>query len=133
LTLISGLAAVGQYFIDHPQPPWIAGETVSWSEYYWEPNPRWDKRKRPESLDPVIYLGAAGVLLISDESDKSRPPADVLGGDASRLGAFSDLYAYMERRRGKRGQPLPELPVPDEFKQLFRDWAESQVNFTAPG
>jgi hypothetical protein len=27
---------------------------------------------------------------------------------------------------------LPELPVPEKFKPLFRDWAEGRVNFTAP-
>ena len=26
--------------------------------------------------------------------------------------------------------PLPDLPVPEEFKQVFRDWAEGKVNFT---
>lgn len=88
---IEDMAAVGRYFRDHTQPPWIAGEIVSWSDYYWEPDPSFVRR--PESLDPVTYLGAAGVLLISAESDRSRPPAGVLGGDAPRLGPFSDLYA----------------------------------------
>jgi hypothetical protein len=27
---------------------------------------------------------------------------------------------------------LPELPVPEKFKPLFRDWAAGKVNFTAP-
>jgi hypothetical protein len=25
---------------------------------------------------------------------------------------------------------LPRLPVPTEFEQLFRDWADNRVNFT---
>ena len=31
------------------------------------------------------------------------------------------------------GRLLPDLPVPDEFKQVFRDWAEGKVNFTVSG
>jgi hypothetical protein len=67
---------------------------------------------------------------MSAESDKSRP-TQILNGDASRLGPFSGLYTYMEHRHGDLGRPLPELPVPDEFKQVFRDWAEGRVSFTA--
>jgi hypothetical protein len=49
---------------------------------------------------------------------------------------FSDLYAYIDRRYLRtpelkaRELPLPDLPVPQEFQQVFRDWAEGDVNFT---
>jgi len=77
-----------------------------------------------------VYLGAAATLLLSAESDPT-PPAHPLEGDPSRLGPFHELYAYMERRlKPGPGRPLPDLPVPDAFKQTFGDWAEGQVNFT---
>jgi hypothetical protein len=71
-------------------------------------------------------------LLISFESDRlgllSR-----LHNSPSLLGALSPLYAYMESRHqvGLRA-PVPDLPVPEDFKQVFRDWAEGKVSFTAP-
>jgi hypothetical protein len=72
------------------------------------------------------------VALISVESDESSP-VQVLGEDPARLGPFSHLDFYMRRRRREGlSLALPELPVPDEFKQVFRDWAEGKVNFTAP-
>lgn len=92
--------------------------------------PESDDIKRSD-LDPLTYLGAAGVFLMMAEIDESWS-ADVVDGTTSQLGPFSDLCAYVERRQGKPGGPLPELPVPDEFKQLFRDWAEGKVDFTAP-
>jgi hypothetical protein len=70
--------------------------------------------------------------LIAAESDNSRLE-DVLAHDPSALGPFSELYAHMEHRHREVRRPLPELPMPDEFKDIFRDWAECKVNFTAQG
>ena len=57
----------------------------------------------------------------------------ILALDPERLGPFSDLQIYiMHRQRGRRGIQLRELPVPEEFKQVFRDWAEGKVNFVGP-
>jgi hypothetical protein len=124
---------VGQYLSEYPQPPWVIGKTETWSSYDWSVSPSPDA-DRP-NLGPITYLGAAGVALISVESDESSPVhvVQVLGEDPARLGPFSDLDFYMRRRRGEGlSLALPELPVPDEFKQVFQDWAEGKVNFTAP-
>jgi len=84
------------------------------------------------ALISVESLVAAGVGPISVESPGSSP-VQVLAEDPAQLGPFSDLDFYMRRRReGPSLALLPELPVPDEFKQVFRDWAEGKVNFTAP-
>jgi hypothetical protein len=57
----------------------------------------------------------------------------ILALDPEKLGPFSDLQIYiMHRQQGRRGNQLPELPVPEEFKQVFRDWAEGKVNFVGP-
>jgi hypothetical protein len=43
------------------------------------------------------------------------------------------LAPYLARRQGRLGRQtqLPNLLVPEEFKQTFRDWAEGRVDFTA--
>jgi hypothetical protein len=123
----SDLAATGRYLSNNPQPSWINGSTERWSTFTW--SELIDKSAEPSDLGSLAYLGGAAVLLMSAESDKSRP-AQVLNGDPSRLGPFIDLYAYLEHRHGDLSRALPELPVPDEFKQVFRDWAEGRVNFT---
>lgn len=128
---IRNLVEVGRYFTSHPKPPWVTGKAYGWSNFKWSESVSDDARS--SNLDPLAYLGAAGTFLISAESDGTRP-SRVLRGDPSRFGPFVDLYAYIERRLGQEpGRPLPDLPVMDEFKQTFRDWAEGRVNFTAPG
>jgi hypothetical protein len=122
------LAAAGRYFSNNPGLPWIVGKTDGLRGYEWRTQVSHDVKR--SDLDPVTYLGGAGVALMAAEADGSRP-ADVLANDPSLLGPFSDLYAYMEHRHGEVSWPLPELPMPDEFKEVFRDWAECKVNFTA--
>jgi hypothetical protein len=39
------------------------------------------------------------------------------------------LYRHAARRANWEAEPLPDLPVPEQFRQLFRDWAEGRVNF----
>jgi hypothetical protein len=128
---INAFTAVGRYLSDHPQLPWTAGKAQRWSEFDWSVPV--EENAWPTRLDPLAYLGAAGTLLISAESDAARP-SHVLTGDPSRFGQFRDLYAYIEARLSRElVQPLPDLPLPDDFKQVFRDWAENKINFTAPG
>jgi hypothetical protein len=38
------------------------------------------------------------------------------------------LVARLEAADAK----LPDLPVPERFRQLFRDWADGKVDFMAP-
>jgi hypothetical protein len=76
------------------------------------------------------------VALISVEGNEDWS-SGILALDPEKLGPFSDLQIYiMHRQQGGRGIQLPELPVPvpvpEEFKQVFRDWAEGKVNFVGP-
>jgi hypothetical protein len=53
-------------------------------------------------------------------------------------GALVNAIALQQRLadvlRGDEVQAaLPNLMVPEQFKQTFRDWAEGRVNFTAQG
>lgn len=52
--------------------------------------------------------------------------------DPAMFGPFSPVEQYCARRINGSADPIPDLPVPDEFRQVFRDWAEGKVNFTAP-
>jgi NACHT domain len=122
-------SAVGNHLIKNPQLPWIIGTTGNW--------PRLGSNApvandRITALNPIAYLGAVAVLFISVESDPARS-SDLLGKDMSESGKFSDLHAYIKRRYAPESNvPLHELPVPDEFKQVFRDWAEGRINFISP-
>ncbi len=124
---------LGKYISDHPQPPWATRIGMGWLDHYWNSPPSSDVNR--STIDPWTYLGVAAAVLIMAEFDEQDTEKIVSTSDdePSRLGPFNDLYAYMHYRLKGRKQALPELPVPDEFKQLFHDWAERKVNLTARG
>lgn len=132
---IRDLAAVGQYISDRRQLPWVTGRAEGWSHYTWDP-PKRVHASYPD-LTPITYLGVAGVVLMSAEFDESEP-VDRRFHQTPRLGPFRALDDYIEFRLSSSKSLLPELPLfpelplPDEFKQVFRDWAEGKVNFTTP-
>ena len=127
---ISDFLIIGNHLINYPQLPWVTERADTWSSYPWSGPAAEDAAQA--HVDPIAYLGAAGTVLISAESGDSAP-SRVLDGDPSRLGPFSDLYPYLERRwSADPNLPLPDLPVPEEFKRTFRGWAEGRVNFTSP-
>jgi NACHT domain len=129
--IISDFAKVGEFFSGHPQPPWVIRSGPGWWQYFW--NGQEHSAVSLSAIDPMTYLGVAGIVLIFAEFNEHRGPMPSRpDDDPSRLGPFRDLYAYIDHRQGARTDPLPELPLPDEFKQVFRDWAEGTVNFTAP-
>jgi len=86
--------------------PW----TDHWEIYRWRTPPSGNQALSIESL---AYLGAAAVLLSSAES--------------------AGLYSHMEQRFvPDAARPERELPVPEDLKQVFRDWAEEKINFLDP-
>ena len=122
---IDDLAAVGRYLIHHPQPPWLVGGVDAWSDFIWN-----DPMTHDTShivLEPTAYLGAVAILLIGAESTTSRLLP--LAGPR-KFGPFGDLYSYIERRwHIEPDCTLLDLPVPDEFQSIFRDWADKRVSF----
>ena len=123
------LTAVGNYLLSHPKPPWTRGPVEPFGPQSLRGSTNGSAKS---SFAEVAYLGGAAILLMSVERDEewlsSQP-----GASPSALGRFSDLYWYIESR--KTGTPDPRqlaaLPVPDEFKQVFQDWAAGKVNFIA--
>ncbi len=121
------VTAVGQHLIRYPDPPWVTGEV---SRYWVNRSDHLQGRELPASVTPVAFLGAAAIVLMAAEATLAETISDLQGEPSRGLGPFSVLYAYMTRRNapGSR-KPLPDLPVPEEFKQVFRDWAAGKVNF----
>jgi hypothetical protein len=119
------LAAVGQYISDNPVVPWVTGIEVNMI-YGWSDN---EDRKLPQ-LDLITNLGGLALSLIMIEAGIARDQANYLK-EETWLGPFSAAQPYAVRRLGLEViESLPELPVPDQFKQVFLDWAEGKVNFT---
>jgi hypothetical protein len=126
--IVPVLTAFGEYLIDHPEPPWLRDTMSDWDYHVPDGNDEPFKRDaRPAPLSQAAYLGAVTVLVIMKEALESETHIE------RRLGPLRDIAPYLTRRQGL-GQrtKLPNLPVPEEFKQTFRDWAERRVNFTTP-
>ena len=128
--VVADLTALGEYLIDHCQPPWLHGPASRWDyDIAGEDDEPDGHQVKPASLSQAAYLGAIAALLIIEESRRSR----YLAGPSRRLGPLRHIAPYLTHRQGL-GQrtKLPSLMVPDEFKQTFRDWAEGRISFTAP-
>ena len=123
---IADLEAIGEYLCDHARPPWLSGRS--------EPFPKTGDAKHSaiqvesSKLRPVAYLGAAAILAILVEDGEVA----ILEQNFQQLGPLGPLFPYLAcRRAAGLDTGLPELPVPDKFKQTFRDWAEGRINLTA--
>lgn len=123
---IDDLAAFGNYLINYPDPPWIAGPVDIWSRFFWGHPAEHNTEKLHFGL--FSYLGAAATLLISAECMQLK---EVPQDGPLRSGPLSDLTPYIACRWGN-DLPLPELPLPEKFSQTFRDWAHGLASFVVP-
>jgi hypothetical protein len=124
------MTAVGQHLTRYPDPPWVTGKVDRW---YWTDYSKLQEGEIPASVTPVAFLGTAAIALMTAETELAKNIRDLQGKPSRGLGPFSVLYEYMTHRNAPgSGTPLPDLPVPEEFKQVFRDWAEGKINFIAP-
>jgi len=115
------LGIVGRYLLAHPQPPWVIGSVSAWSP------DDWDVSNQANDSYPAMteetYLGAAVILLITVESMTIHEVP-------TSFGQLNDLCSYIERRwHIEPDRPLPSLPIPVSFQQVFCTWAESAINF----
>jgi hypothetical protein len=125
---VAQFAALGQYFMNRPAPPWIQGKVELWPGYF-ASHPQ-DAGEANQSLDSVSYLGAAITLLIAAEAAGTRVPPP----EGRRwFGPLADLYPYVLSRWGL-GTPgeLGHLQIPSNFRSLFRDWATRKIDFVSP-
>ena len=119
----SAMADVGSYLRENPQVPWAsaAGRDAGYIE---EPYRHLEADTTAIKLTGDAYLGYAAIAAILTETGD---------GLMDYPTAIHDFRIYANQRtRPRQCESLPELPVPDEFKHVFRAWAEGKVNFTAP-
>jgi hypothetical protein len=125
-TLMADLDALGAYLIDHAEPPWLDMRDVDVIATFADSSQTAPGAfdRSPLSLSEAAYLAAAVLLLIMEETP-------VLSPGAGLLGPLHHLAPYLARRRGENpGTELPSLLVPEEFQQVFREWAEGRINVT---
>jgi hypothetical protein len=124
------LESVGEYLLVHPGLPWVRGEI----DHTLDPGP---VEAGPDgagaALSPAAYLGGAALLAIVAERGPAGKRKPFL--DAPPAGLTRDLAPYLARRLRPDAAavlpPLPDLPVPARFQQVFRDWADGRVDLTA--
>jgi hypothetical protein len=116
------LTAVGEYLIKRPGLPWLT-EAKGWHFFAEEYD------GAPLRLTPTAFLAAAALLSIVFENNELGSQYE---GSASPSVMLRELHPYFARRGGHDpGAALPDLPVPGQFQQIFRDWADRRVNFIA--
>jgi hypothetical protein len=121
------MVAAGQYLSNIGSPPWVQAPITP---LYPGRDKGIAESCRFPTLDPISYLASAVVAFIEAETDDNWGRSM---HEASPPGVFTEMYPYIECRYGSGSEPpLRELPVPNEFKQVFREWAEGKVNFIRP-
>lgn len=125
-------AALGNWLVNHPCPPWLSVNTATRyealglfhsTEFIARPG-------RFQTANPATSLGIYTALLITAEMTRYKTLED--NGNAP-LGAYSDLCPYILRRWDRQPDaPLPELPVPEHFQRLFTAWANKEICFIKP-
>jgi hypothetical protein len=100
--LIRGLAAIGRFLVEHQQLPWVSA-------------PLYD--------DPLPLI----TMQMSSLLDNFRELDEFTGlGLATAIAVGSELSDLPTFRHAYR---LSDLPMPTQFRRLFRDWAAGRVEF----
>ena len=126
--------AIGRHLLSCPTIPWIrtvrdedASSTAgSFTTFISNQPPI--RASVLSRLDDVSYLGAAATKCLFGELSRAA--------SSSRYSALPPetaeddiLNRYVRSRLVETAQELTDLPVPTQFRQLFRDWAEGRVDF----
>ena len=134
--LNSWVTAIGQHLIAQPELPWVISSPERASDLErFGGNGDWEREDRPRELPDLEQdgnLGTAAVLCLAIElggikvADPSQDPDAIT---EPGHGSTRALARYIARRAGVEAGELPDLPVPAEFRHVFRDWAANRVNF----
>lgn len=131
---IPALESIGDYLLGHQPTPWLVGEIELPLEADLGHGAVLPADVGPAGgVSSLAYLGAAALLAMLTEHDEDQ--AGELHRPRLAFGPGTAILPYLERRlnRGAAQSPaLPELPVPEEFRPVFRNWARGAVDFTAP-
>lgn len=118
---VRDLQAIGKYLMDR-EPPWF--HESSMPRLFQTENLKPENFGKVSQMNFIAFLGAAAMLSGLTERDKR------LLHTSQELGPLQSLWPYLQRRSNANLPiALPELPVPDEFRQKFRDWAERKLDF----
>jgi hypothetical protein len=127
---IRGFTGVGQYLLSHPKPPWAVREYGDPTDFAMDFTIY--NNQLPEQIDEVIVLAYSALTCALAEI--TAPSLHDFQFAAANSDILADLLSYARKRENGAPQALRDLPVPEQFRQLFQDWAKGEVNFTAiPG
>lgn len=118
-------AGLGRYLAKRPRLPWTDTPPRPWDTFF-------DDCATPRTanvrLDPFTFAGAASTVLMAAEGEP------LLATSAPKeLGPLSDLCPYISLRwnTAREADPLPPLPVPVSFQNIFTDWAGNKLSLAA--
>jgi hypothetical protein len=120
---IDNLRAFGEYLTEHPDTPWChsSADPVAFDVDVEEVS------RIPTLFDPVGYLGLIAAIFMVIESTPVREPD---------LELIPGIGPYIAGRSGQLPLPgfdaLPELPVPQPFVGIFRQWAQGNIRLCSP-
>jgi len=124
--------AVGRYLLRHGAPPWVntnyRENTLKHEFIFYD---LFADGVHVPALDEAGCLGATACLCIILElyllnRTSVMLPDFLVPAEGRRP---DSLIQYLNCRISGHDSALPDLPVPTEFRQLFRDWAGGRVNF----
>jgi hypothetical protein len=120
------LSSIGEYLQANPDLPWVGGIAKSLtSNLQAGEKPAESASWSPHGLDGAAYLGAAATIAIVAESREAG-----MRWTRIKFGKLPELYPYLVRRHNPYGMNygLPEIPVPENFKKVFRNWADGRID-----
>jgi hypothetical protein len=122
-------AAIGRYLADHSGLPWIQGSSsmgdLGIDDHYY----RLVGQIQLATLDEIESLGIAATACIGFEMLNLARGDGILGPYLMPTVGSPLLSQYIGSRMSRADYQLEDLPVPNEFRQIFRDWAEGCVSF----
>jgi hypothetical protein len=121
---IPDFGAFGHFAMEHPSPPFVTNPD-GYGSWLAELNGSTTSQELP---DPVTHLGASLAFAIGAEASDEIPAHRET---AYQFGPLSDLSPYIMRRyKIDSNAELPDLPFPAPFTELFKAWANREVDFT---
>ncbi|GAA1011106.1 hypothetical protein Aple_056920 [Acrocarpospora pleiomorpha] len=124
--IVQDLQTLGLHIINHADP-FPLTDIEGWNNFF--SNTHDNGSYKYEIPDNMAYLGALMIILCIAEQLPGLPPDT--HSDLS-LGPLNEAYRYI-MRRWQRDEPtdLPPLPIPHQFHQKLKDWADGRADVVA--
>jgi hypothetical protein len=115
---------IGRHLIAKKLPPWIEWAAAKEMHFYIGDPP--EQPVNRTDIDEIVYLGAAATFFIACELMAGR---ELYEQDANWFGPMRELHPYILQRQDRSAETqLSDLPVPEKFRSIFRDWANAKVD-----